>query len=292
MICNRRKQPCQIPLLSIRREIFSPMTHHVFCLCLVAGLTSVYANSIGKPGMCYAKNPALGCSAWNRNAYGQWDPQDCGAGNHNKLMPWTVEPRHAPDLFTLEAAGGVCEYVPGEFISLILVSHSAEMFRGMMMYAVNDTEKETRVGSWHLPTSSAKKFWTPFANEPGHPCGPVLMHSSAEVKTHHEVLRFRAPPAGTGSITFRCLLKTDVANTGGFYWPNDEDLVLHEAPVQSQKWILGAPGQSCTVACGTQRRSCDGESLEASVESITYAIDGLRECRVPLLASCNAATPP
>ena len=52
-----------------------------------------------------------------------------------------------------------------------------------MVYAVD--VKEKKVGSWHVPLGGGtKKFWTPWAgpDEPNHPCGPVLMHSTAEVK--------------------------------------------------------------------------------------------------------------
>jgi len=151
--------------------------------------------------MCNAKKSTLGCSQWNRAGHGEFDQQDCGSGNHNRLMFWTGKPRHAPELFTLTAVDDACEYVPGEYISLHLRQHNPnELYRGAVLYAVNDVDAETKVGSWHVPLGGGtKKFWTPWAHEAGHDCGPVLMHTSAEVKSRLEVLRFRAPPAGTGT---------------------------------------------------------------------------------------------
>jgi len=268
-----------------------------FCQLLAVGALLVaplvQSNSLGEPSMCNARHPDLGCSLMNRNSHGEWDAQDCGAGNHNKYMPWTKDPRHAPELFTLEAIDGACEYVPGEFITLNLIQHDRNMlYRGAMLYAVNDTAKDTKVGGWHTPLANGKsKFWTPWADLPGHECGPVLMHSEADVKSFKEVLRFRAPPVGTGSISIRCLLKVDVANSGGFYWPNSEDLVLHEAPQQPQKWILAAAGQSCASACTSISRSCDTVAVGAPADHLLVAIDGIRECRLPLLSSCSAGAP-
>jgi hypothetical protein len=203
--------------------------------------------------MCHAKHPDLGCKLWNRNSDGKFDQQDCGAGNHNSFMFWTDRPRHAPEFFTLETITGACEYVPGEYISLRIIQHKADLlYSGLMMYAVTDGDDEdSRVGSWFVPSQvgEAKRFWTPWAQDKGHPCRSVLTHSAAEPKDVHEIVRFRAPKAGTGTITIRCLLKVGVANEGYFYWPNEEDLKLYEAPKQPQKWIIGASGQSCRSAC-------------------------------------------
>ena len=49
------------------------------------------------------------------------------------------------------------------------------------------------------------------------------MHSDAELKGYSERFVFRAPPAGTGPITFRVLLKQGETNKGAFYWPSTVD---------------------------------------------------------------------
>ena len=82
---------------------------------------------------------------------------------------------------------------------------------------------------------------------------------------------FRAPPAGTGPITFRALVKQGETNKGAFYWPSAPaqglsasltpsagrsggDLVLDEAvPATHTTWSFrGAPGETCTAVCGAE----------------------------------------
>lgn len=258
------------------------------------------SNSLGKPSMCHAKHPDLGCAFWNRNSDGKFDQQDCGAGNHNRYMFWTDKPRHAPELFSIETLGSSCEYVPGEYVTFRIIQHDAKLlYRGLMMYAVSDTDKEERVGSWFVPSSGSAselpKFWTPWSENKGHPCEPVLTHSNAEVKDLHEVMRFRAPKKGTGKITIRVLLKTGVANEGHFFYPNDKDLELYEAPSQPRKWLLGSAGQTCDSVCDKAGRRCDSDAMaeadKAGREETQVAADGIHECRFPFLSSCERAAP-
>ena len=87
-------------------------------------------------------------------------------------------------------------------------------YLGLLLYAVD--EHERKVGSWEIPLESDGKFWLP----PDPACeGRSLMHADAELKGYQERFVFRAPPLGTGTITFRVLVKQGETNKGAFYWP-------------------------------------------------------------------------
>ena len=68
---------------------------------------------------------------------------------------------------------------------------------GLLLYAVRMGDRtEEKVGSWEIPLEEPARFWTP-DDAPG--CsGKALMHRYAEPKHFLEIVRFRAPPAGTG----------------------------------------------------------------------------------------------
>src|SRR4051812_43707450 len=89
-------------------------------------------------------------------------------------------------------------------------------FRGLMMYAVNSNGK--KVGNWNIPEELPALFKLPWSNSSS-PCYGTIMHDSAELKPYHSILYFAAPPAGTGTITFKTLIKQGNANSGSFYWP-------------------------------------------------------------------------
>ena len=98
------------------------------------------------------------------------------------------------------------------------------------------------------------------------------MHRYSEPKHYLERFMFRAPAAGTGSITIRCLIKQGDTNMGAFYWPtapasttptlspsngrSNGDLVLSEAapPSPPRVWSYrGVPGETCTSVCAARR---------------------------------------
>jgi hypothetical protein len=81
------------------------------------------------------------------------------------------------------------------------------LFRGIQIYAVDSTE--TKVGDWQITNDEPVNFKRPWGDTPSHACFGTLMHASAEYKPYHSVLYFIAPPAGTGKITFRCLIKVN-----------------------------------------------------------------------------------
>ena len=123
-----------------------------------------------------------------------------------------------------------------------IVANEAAKYLGLP--GVRRQPARAQVGSWEIPLSSTPTFWVP--PDPG--CeGKCLMHADAELKGYQERLVFRAPPAGTGPITFRVLVKQGETNKGAFYWPvapasgsltppawgtagSDGDLTLSEAP--------------------------------------------------------------
>ena len=148
---------------------------------------------------------------------------------------------------------------------------------GLLLYAVRTGDSsESKVGEWAIPLQEPAKFWTP-PDSPG--CDRrAVMHRYAEPKHYLERFVFKAPPAGTGSITFRALIKQGDTNMGAFYWPSAPssgssasllpspgrsggDLVLEElAPPPTAApptWSFrGEPGETCTaVARRTRSRA-------------------------------------
>ena len=170
-------------------------------------------------------------------------------------------------------------------------------YLGVLMYAVD--RFETKVGSWRIALDETPRFWLP--PDPG--CGGhALMHSDAELKSYYERFVFQAPPAGTGPITFRVLVKQGETNKGAFYWPYSVDtgtssasfepswgvpggdLVLSEANVDNDvitgsnalHWIRAASTvnpswagpQSCTQVCTDYGLSCDEAALAVRTRSL------------------------
>ena len=58
-------------------------------------------------------------------------------------------------------------------------------------------------------------------------CEGAIYHAHAAEKPYHETLRFIAPAAGAGPLTFKALIKIGDANTGAFFRPA-QALVLQE----------------------------------------------------------------
>ena len=143
--------------------------------------------------------------------------------------------------------------------------------------------------------------------------GKALMHRYAEPKHFLEIVRFRAPPAGTGAITFRCLIKQGDTNGGAFYYPLSKsdtptllpaigrpqgDLVLAEGspPATPLPWIYrGEEGESCTTACARSNLRCDETRLNAaaSADALQTAVEdtGFFLCTFPYLSTCTDAAP-
>ena len=180
-------------------------------------------------------------------------------------------------------------------------------YLGLLMYAVkaNDPSEE-KVGSWEIPSDGA----TPrFAAMEGEGCeGKALVQTSASAKRFTERFWFRAPPAATGPLVFRVLLKQGDTLGGSFYWPSTGngdappqngvsggDLQMAEAPstAQALRWVSGAAGQSCSDVCTGIGRTCDAPSFAAaaSVEGLLSRVATTHVCAPPLLSSCEPYAP-
>ena len=180
---------------------------------------------------------------------------------------------------------GICDC--GGNLRRCTISTTAVMERakylGLLMYAVKANDPlETKVGGWEVPAVDSKRF----ATMPGESCeGKAIVQTTALAKRYTETFFFRAPPAGTGAITFRVLLKQGETNGGGFYWPSTSgggaappqagvtggDLQLPEAAptVQAAEWVQGAAGQSCDAACEARGSSCDAASIASALPNAT-----------------------
>ena len=109
---------------------------------------------------------------------------------------------------------------------------------------------------------------------------------------------FVAPPAGTGAITFRTLIKEGPANEGAFYFPQ-EDLVLGEqAPSADDSkatvWNVAKFGQSCTEFCDEIGATCamDDPGNEVSTpERHIELFSRIFPCRFPLIGECGVGSP-
>ena len=151
---------------------------------------------------------------------------ECVDQTTSTVMPWAAAPIISDD-YTLRSADGPdrrvdpTTYTPGEFLTITVrvVKYRAN-YRGLLLHA--NAASGEKVGEWALPTAADYDYWHPPV------CGPkTVLHSGASVKSLTNHFRFRAPPAGTGSITFKALVKTGPANDGAFY--RLRDLTLKEA---------------------------------------------------------------
>ena len=181
---------------------------------------------------------------------------------------------------------------------------------GLLLYAVKTGDSsETKVGEWAIPLEEPARFWAP--DDIG--CDrKAVMHRYAEPKHFLERIVFRAPPAGTGPITFRALIKQGDTNMGAFYWPSAPssggsstlapsvgrsggDLVLVEdLTPPTRAWSYrGQPGESCTTVCESRGLECDGDKLleATSATALATSVDTSFLCAPPYLSTCSEAAP-
>ena len=177
-------------------------------LLALYGPTSL-ANSFGRPSLCDAHGP-FGCSSWNRDSEGNIDRLSC-ADESPGLMDWASRPVHT-DSFQVKTDAGTTSYRPGEYLSIHVTSHDYDLkYRGILLHAVD--ENGVSVGEMRFPRSEKlPKHHSPVE------CPHAALHTDAELKPFRSVFRFKAPEAGTGKLTFRCLVKTGPANTGDFWY--------------------------------------------------------------------------
>ena len=138
------------------------------------------------------------------------------------------------------------------------------------------------------------------------------MHAGPEEKNYLERFYFRAPPVGTGPITFRALVKQGETNKGAFYWPvapasatpdltpvdgrSNGDLTLTEgSPRAPTPWSYrGSVGETCTQVCARYSGMvCDEAALSATDTPVelSAAVASSFVCALPLLATCGSSAP-
>lgn len=118
------------------------------------------------------------------------------------------------------------------------------------------------------------------------------MHNSATIKPYLSIIRFVAPPSGTGTITVRALIKTGVANTGDFFLPYT-DLVLQETYYEPA-WFAANAGETCSDCCLRNGRTGFDAVTQAALfpaETFRVAVEKKVVCNLPLLSSCSAEAP-
>lgn len=267
--------------------------------------TSAGANAIDNLGICSiptsgAKNDS------NGNIF-------CPPGMHS------VTPPTRTDAYTVRTEDGLPvndpdQYVPDSIMDIHIRTHNRYMkYLGLVMYAIKDDESskgpqgcpygcdgkvETKVGSWELVDSENFRIggdkWT-------------ITHAHAKKRRFHHVFRFKTPPAGTGPIIFRVLLKHGATNGGAFYWPMVKgDLRVTESPAKSGAtpngqddngkdtelvWIKSTAGETCDTACKSNSMTCDPNadvSLKA-YEGLGFKANNM--CKFPLLTDCSATLP-
>lgn len=185
-------------------------------------------------------------------------------------------------LATRDGSSAVTSYSPGEQLTLILsvVGSKADKFLGLLMYAYTDTN--TQVGTFVLPPGTDSKFWLPADCN-----GAAVTHRDASIKPYTNKFQWRAPAAGTGTVTFRVLIKWGETNGGAFFWPS-RDVALTEGSVASTQWVKSDAGQSCNEACQALDETCDGQSMvdelgRAVSAQYTEPLKGV-VCRPPYLS--------
>lgn len=149
-------------------------------------------------------------------------------------------------------------------------------------------ESNSTVGSFGFATLDNALFWQP----PN--CPQAVIHTNADPKPFVVFMQFNAPPAGTGPIRFRTLIKKGPANEGEFHYPL-HDLVLQEAGARLPVQVSLAPaGVSCSDYCGTQGGQCDGASLRIAASGpaeFSAIVAPFFSCTSTPVSTCSAVAP-
>ena len=216
------------------------------------------------------------------------------------IMNWATAPIRNED-YSLRTGLGEdpvtdpWRYQPDTILPLYLDVLAVDaQYRGLVLYAVNRTED--KVGDWSFGEESPPVFHKPLG--PG--CeGKSVVHAQAAHKAYREVFYFKTPPAGTGPIKFRLLLKRGGPNVGSFAFPMKEDLLLVEYDPDEfaeQNVFAGEVGQSCNQVCRSEGTSCDGDALmmtydAAGQDDFLSDISSHVVCFPPLIQNCSVSVP-
>jgi len=160
-------------------------------------------------------------------------------------------------------------------------------------------------GNWEFPGTAKQIFWSPPE------CGSThIIHKDANLKPLRAQLYFRAPPKGTGTITFRTLIKRGNPNLGEFFYPNAGGrLTLQEADTAADPVApalsLAPKGGSCSGYCQGLGQQCDAGAMRSQTSSSAQglmamfaptakSVPGVATtvlCRPPLLQACSPVAP-
>ena len=257
---------------------------------------SLFFRNIGLATTCDVLSN-YGCNSWDLNSDGSVNRHACNMPEEEKgLMYWVAAPErsHRYSVRTgdgcqfCSSGGDVTKYVPNEILTIYIRAYDyRHKYRGLMIHA-NDDDGNV-VGEWVVPPDSTPQVHAPCSN-PG-----VLLQTSAELKPSLLRLSWRAPPAGTGKVTFLALIKEGPANKGEFWYPNYYgDLILKEtSDSEPNVWIPGLEQESCTDACERAGEKCSQGMLDLvdSTEDFLYLIGNQITCNLPILSDCFEASP-
>lgn len=117
----------------------------------------------------------------------------------------------------------------------------------------------------------------------------TITHASAELKPVLLTHAWRAPAAGAGKLWVSALLKYGDANTGQFFWPNEEgDYELTEGPAATTPsivWRQSPIGASCKTTCAN--KCLEQQTAQASpVSFATREFSSENVCKLPYLLTC------
>jgi hypothetical protein len=262
-----------------------------FAILFLLGALALLVNATSDSDATYITNCDVTSPLWGCNPAFWPNGDRLKCMNKTQLMAWASSPVRSAcyKLFAGDEAAPLTSYTPGAYmyINLRVICYGM-IYRGLLMYAT--TANNTKVGDWYLPNDEPAWWDLPWSALPGHKCDKSIMHASAALKPYLGIMRFKAPPAGTGTITFKSMVKYGDANTGAFYWPQ-KDLVLTEGPKTTppKAWKLTAVGQSCTEFCAASSMYCDATAIQslANVQTLNSQIVLTKPCNLPYLKTAS-----
>eukprot|EP00462_Mataza_sp_D1_P022678 CAMPEP_0175131328 /NCGR_PEP_ID=MMETSP0087-20121206/6483_1 /TAXON_ID=136419 /ORGANISM="Unknown Unknown, Strain D1" /LENGTH=1426 /DNA_ID=CAMNT_0016413609 /DNA_START=30 /DNA_END=4310 /DNA_ORIENTATION=- len=265
-------------------------------LCLVGLVASVFASSDGKRATICDPDANWGCDPTKLKQTPPWKCEDPNKG----LMEWVKKPVRTAKYSLRSADGPAAQdpstYTPGAENEIhIRVLAFGYKYRGLSVVARNSANKN--VGSW-----KGDDWFKPIARaaqDPNDNCHGAILHTHAALKPYHYVLKFLAPPKGTGKLTFKALIKRGDANTGEFYKPL-QDLVLDEGPESTGKptptdgsqWFQSDAAQSCSAACKTKGLECTAISMRTQTsETLKVLWQGISCPNDEVQLACSPVAP-
>ena len=260
----------------------------LFLLPLIAD-----AASSGKVGLCDAHGP-FGCSSWKLDNNNIPDRLQCNDPNAG-VMDWVKKPERS-DKFTvvLEDPAQTSYTSGGSFLPILVKVHDKDFkFRGILLHAVDSGG--TSVGEMVFPSSQSDTMF----HSPADYCPHAALHADAELKPYVTLFRFKTPAQGTGTITFRTLIKVGPANMGEFYYPSLDLTLAEKKPTTvtdfDVQWYRSEVGESCGHACMKLEKACHEETLSsvhtASATKSEVGEKFLGDCLLPFLFDTSEVSP-